>query len=460
MSKTSEMTLKGAIAVTRFGLGARPGEIETASQNPKTWLKGQINSVTTPIFPIEGLLSSPEYIFEKNALRAARKAQKDDDLAKLEVSKPFNKRYVASKEAELAARFRFGVETSMPFHERLTRFWSNHFSVSGRTRDILTAAGHEREAIRPFILGTFRDLALNAILHPSMLIYLDNVRSVGPNSIFGLIGRFRQKGLNENLAREVMELHTITPKSGYNQSDVTEFARALTGWTIAAKGQSKDLQGQTYFNAKWHEPGTRKIMGKTYFPAGKSQALAIIKNLCSHPETAKNISYKLARHFVADEPPTHLVKRLTAEFIKTDGNLKALYEILIEAPELWDIRPQKIKTPYELLTSAARYMRIENVFPTWPRDVYEGFGHTPFRAPTPEGWPDTSDAWIGPDALMKRIEWANKVAQRNSNLNARAFLKSALGDRVSEATQHSIDQAESNQQALVMVLMSPEFQRR
>ena len=453
------MTLEGAIAVTRFGLGARIGEIETASKNPKKWLRDQIYSTPAPIFPVKGLSSSKGYILEKAAFLAARKAQKDE-AAKITVSKPFNKRYRASEDAELAAHFRFGVETSMPFHERLTRFWSNHFSVSGRTRDILTAAAHEREAIRPFISGTFKDLAISAILHPSMLIYLDNIRSIGPNSIFGLVGRFRQKGLNENLAREVMELHTVTPKAGYEQSDVTEFARALTGWTIAAKNQPENLRGQTFFNAKWHEPGSRTVMGKTYLPIGKSQAMAIIKNLCSYPETAKNISYKLARHFVADKPPPDLVKKLTSEFIKTDGNLTALYEILIEAPELWEIRAQKVKTPYELLTSTARYMGIENVFPTWSSDVFEGFGQTSFRAPTPEGWADTSDAWIGPDALMKRIEWSNKVAQRNSKMDARAFLKNALGDRVSEKTKLAINQAESNQQALIMMLISPEFQRR
>ncbi len=453
------MTLKGAIAVTRFGLGARPGEIKLASQNPKKWLRDQIYSNKPPVFPVKGLRTTQGYIAEKKSLMDARKAE-SDDAVRLMVSKPFNKRYIASAQAELAARFNFGVETSLPFHERLTRFWSNHFSVSGRSRDILTAATHEREAVRPFISGKFKNLALNAILHPSMVFYLNNDKSIGPNSIVGLVVRHKQRGLNENLAREVMELHTVTPKSGYTQSDVTDFARALTGWTIAPKRHPEDLRGMIFFNSRRHEPGSRKIMGKTYLPTGKLQAVAIITDLCNHPETARNISYKLARHFTADVPPPSLVERLTKEFIKTDGDLKALYAVLIEAPELWNAPAQKIKTPNELLTSAARYMGSTKVFPTWPRDVYEGFGQTPFRAPTPEGWPDTSQAWIGPDALMKRIEWSNKVAQRNSKVDARAFLKSALGNRVSKETTQAINQAESNQQALVMMLMSPEFQRR
>ena len=405
------------------------------------------------------MLNAQGYFREKRALQLARKAQSGDD-AVLMASEPFNKRHQAWREAELAARFRYGVETSAPFNERLTRFWSNHFSISGRPRDINTATAHERESIRPFINGSFKDLAISAILHPSMLLYLNNDKSIGPNSIHGLVGRFRKKGLNENLAREIMELHTVTPQSGYTQADVTEFARALTGWTIASDNQPEEIRGTTFFHAQKHEPGSRTVMRKTYFPLGKNQALAIIRNLCSHPETAKNISYKLARHFTADTPPPSLVDKLTETFIKTDGNLNAIYIALIDAPELWHAKAHKVKTPNELLVSTARYMGINPVFPTWSKDVFAGFGQSPFSAPTPEGWPDSSKAWMGPDALMKRIEWANKVAQRNSKLDARDFLREALGPRTSKETIDIIDQAESKQQALSMVLMCPEFQRR
>ncbi len=451
------MTLEGAIAVTRFGLGARPGEITLASKDPKKWLKDQLRDPSE--FPIKNLLTSQGYILEKAALLAARKAE-TDDAAKLAVTEPFNKRYRAWAEAEHAERFRFATNSSIPFHERLTHFWSNHFTVSGRTRDILTAAAHEREAVRPFILGKFSALAESAILHPSMLIYLDNVKSIGPNSLFGLIGRIRKKGLNENLAREVMELHTVTPSAAYTQSDVTEFARALTGWTIASKRENKDFRGKAYFNPQRHEPGSRTVMGKTYFPLGPSQAKTIIRNLCEHPSTAQNIAFKLARHFTSDTPPLKLVERLRIAFIKSGGDLTTLYTVLIDSSELWNAEVQKIKTPYEMLISAARYMGIAEVFPTWPSDVYEGFGQTAFRAPTPEGWPDINRAWSGPDAIMKRIEWANKVAQRNSNLDAHEFLKGAVGLQLTTKTAEAIEQAESNQQALTMVLMCPEFQRR
>ena len=458
MSGQKNITLEGAIAVTRFGLGAQQGEIALASQNPKAWLKDQLTETVLP-FPMKGLLTSQGYILEKEALSDARKAEKSDE-AKFMVTKPFNKRFRAWYEAEQMARFRYGVHTQAPFHERLTRFWSNHFSVSGRTREVLSAAAHEREAIRPFILGSFKELAQSAILHPSMLIYLDNFISVGPNSIFGMIRRFRRKGLNENLAREVMELHTITPKANYTQTDVTEFARALTGWSVAKKKELEELGGKTYFDLKKHEPGSRKVMRKTYLPIGKNQAPAIIRDLCEHPETAKNIAYKLARHFTSDKPSPRLVKALTKSFIKTDGDLTALYKVLIQMSESWERLPQKAKTPNEMLLSAARQLGPDAVFPIGSRDVFEGFGQTAFRAPTPEGWPDISQNWLGPDALMKRIEWANKVAQRNSNFDARTFLTQALGPRITVKTLDTVNTAESNQQALILALMSPEFQRR
>ena len=454
---TANTTLEGAIAVTRFGLGARAGEIALASQNPRAWLKEQLIAPKLK-FPMERLLTSQGYLLEKEALLSARRAESSDE-AKIAVSKPFSKRYRAWHEAEQMARFRYGVQTQAPFHERLTRFWSNHFSVSSRGRDVLTASAYEREAIRPFILGSFKELAHSAILHPSMLLYLDNIRSVGPNSVFGLVGRIRRKGLNENLAREVMELHTVTPKANYTQTDVREFARALTGWTVANK-KAGDMGGKTYFDVKKHEPGSRKVMNKTYFPNGKTQATEIIRNLCEHPETAKNVAYKLARHFTSDKPPARLVKKLSQTFTETGGDLMAIYRVLIDAPETWEPPSLKTKTPNEMLLSTARQLGAENVFPTWPQDVLEGFGQAAFRAPTPEGWPDTSQDWLGPDAIMKRIEWANKVAQRNSNFDARAFLTQALGPRITVKTLDTVNAAESNQQALILALMSPEFQRR
>ena len=459
MSEQIKSTLQGAIAVTRFGLGASEGEILAASQNSIKWLKSQLNFENIKPYPMDGILTCKEYIIEEQVFKKKRKKQTDPEL-KFDIVKAYNTRNRSLITQEHITRFSYGMHASSPFHERLVRFWSNHFSVSGRNRRNLTAATHEREAIRPKILGSFYDLALSAILHPAMLLYLDNVQSVGPNSMTGLIGVLLKKGLNENLAREVMELHTITPQAKYSQNDVTEFAKALTGWSIGGSSYQKTSQGVTVFDKKSHEPGNRTVLNKTYFPLGEKQAKIIIRNLCEHPETAANIAYKLARHFISDNPPYSLVDRIRRTFIQTNGDLISIYNTLIESPEAWEPYHKKLKTPDELLISTARLIGTENTFPTAARDLYEGFGQHMHAAPTPEGWPDTLEAWLGPDAVTKRIEWANALATRIPHMDARKFLTSALGARASEKTTQMVANAESGPQALVLALMSPEFQRR
>ena len=201
-------------------------------------------------------------------------------------------------------------------------------------------------------------------------------------------------------------------------------------------------------------------MHKTYFPLGKRQAEVIIRNFCHHPATAENIATKLARHFCSDTPPKALVARLKRSFLDTQGDLKSLYKVLIDSPEPWEVTPKKLKTPDELLISTARMIGVDDVFPTWADDIYESFGQMPFRAPSPEGWADNSDAWIGPDAMFKRVEWANKLAFRQSDKNARDFLDQALGPQLKASTAQTIAEAENRQQAMALALMCPEFQRR
>lgn len=450
------MSFEGAIAVTRFGLGARDGEIDAANPSPKTWLLSQLESGNEKHATFEGLLSSTKIYEVAKAYRRERKAMTGD--AKTSASKKFGQSVQNNFQAEIKARAAYAAQTEAPFHERLTRFWSNHFSVSARNRNTrLFAGAYEREAIRPHILGSFFELANEAIFHPGMLSFLDNVSSIGPGS---RAGQRQGKGLNENLAREVLELHTVTPAASYTQADVTEFAKSLTGWTIGKKERDGGKVGKTMFNRRWHEPGTRIILGKPYSQPGKMQARAILKDIYMRPETAENVSRKLARHFVSDTPPEALVQRLKASFLKTQGDLKALYKTLIESPEVWATDAQKVKTPEDLLISTARVIGIEKVFPRRPRDTYESLAQTPFGAPTPEGWPDKAEAWMGPDAMMKRIEWANDLASRLPSLDARKFLQSALGPLVSKDTLQAVARAESGHQALVLAFMSPDFQRR
>ena len=450
------MSLEGAIAVTRFGLGARKGEIEAASLAPKDWLLGQLQPNNSSHAAFKDLKPSHEIYSFSRKYKTERKKLDGDALVK--ASSDYGKAVRQNFYAEIKARSLYAAQTETPFHERLTRFWSNHFSVSARNRNTrLFPGAYEREAIRPRILGSFYELAASAIFHPAMIVFLDNDGSVGPNSPRGKKNKI---GLNENLAREALELHTVTPAAGYSQADVTEFAKALTGWRIERRADKGRKQGHITFHKSSHEPGARTILGKRYKETEAKQALAILKDLCVRPETAQNIAHKLAVHFVSDEPPEALVAALKAEYLKTDGNLTALYKALIGSPLAWQPAAQKVKTPEELIVSAARLIGFKNVIAKRPRDTYDSLAQLPFTAPTPEGWPDKAQDWLGPDALLKRVEWANELASRMSNNDGRSFLKSALGARLSPQTLQAVARAESGQQAFAMALVSPEFQRR
>ena len=450
------MSLEGALAVTRFGLGARMGEIDIASRAPKEWLLGQLRPNTSSHAAFNGLLSSSEIYKLSRVYRDARSKVRNEDKSAL--SRTYSKAVRVNFEAEIKARSLYAAQTERPFHERLTRFWSNHFSISARNRDTrLFPGAYERESIRPQILGSFFELAISAIFHPGMLMFLDNVSSMGPRSY---TGQKRKKGLNENLAREVLELHTITPAAGYSQSDVTEFAKALTGWSIERKESVETVQGKLTFNSRWHEPGTRKLLGKKYKQKGPSQAVAILKDLCKRPETAQNIAYKLAAHFVSDVPPQALVDDLKRSFLTSNGDLTALYKTLINSPHAWSPTAQKVKTPEELIISTSRMIGYKSIIAKRAKDTYDSLAQHPFTAPTPEGWSDMAKDWIGPDAILKRIEWANELSSRLPKMDARSFLKSALGARLRADTLDKVSRAESGQQAFVLALMSPDFQRR
>ena len=209
-----------------------------------------------------------------------------------------------------------------------------------------------------------------------------------------------------------------------------------------------------------HESGARSVLGRRYSEDGKAQATMILADLCRHPETAKNVCFKLARHFVSDTPPPTLTDRLTDTFLKTDGDLQSVYQTLVGSTEAWEDAPKKLKTPDELLTSTARLIGVRRVHAGDPRSVYESLAQRPFAAPSPEGWPDTAEAWLTPDSLMKRIEWANRVAERSDQIDARTLLKEATGPLARADTIRMIERAESGAQATAIALMSPDFQRR
>ncbi|WP_309557516.1 DUF1800 domain-containing protein [Erythrobacter fulvus] len=371
---------------------------------------------------------------------------------------------------DLAVRVNVAVASPAPMVERLVHFWSNHFSVSvGKPGTQFEVGPHEFGAIRPHVLGRFVDLLKAAVLHPAMLLYLDQFQSIGPGSTAGQRRGRRAnaqgpRGLNENLAREILELHTLGVDGGYSQADVTEFARALTGWTVPGVGRvgrfAEDQPGGAAFVALAHEPGARTILGRRYGAGGPEQAMAILDDLAAHPATARHIATKLARHFAGDDPPASLAARLEAEFLKTGGDLASLTRTLIAAPEVWVCGPVKFRAPFEWFIAAARLSGIDALPPQRIARVLNELGQSPWRAPSPAGYDDLAASWAAPDVLLRRAELAERMAQGAPADDVLARAEAAFPDALSHTTRTMLKRAESGRQALALLLVAPEMMRR
>jgi len=372
---------------------------------------------------------------------------------------------------DIGVRVNTTLASPAPMVERLVHFWSNHFSVSvGKPGTQFEAGPHEFTAIRPHVLGRFSDMLKAAVLHPAMLIYLDQFQSIGPNAPFAqrraLRGgdQQRPRGLNENLAREVLELHTLGVGGGYAQADVTELARALTGWTVPGIGRvgrfAQNQPSGAAFVALVHEPGGRSVLGLSY-PAGEAkQALAILDDLAAHPATARHIATKFARHFAGDTPPPALVARLEADFLRSGGDLASLTRALINAPEAWAQGPVKFRTPFEWLVASLRLTGTEALPAQRIVGALTQLGQAPWRAPSPAGYDDLAASWAGPDALIRRVELAERIARNAPQDGVIARAEAAFPGALGEATLTQLKRAESGQQALALLLVSPEMMRR
>jgi uncharacterized protein (DUF1800 family) len=468
--------INAAIAATRFGLGAQPGELEATRPDPRGFLMAQIRPEGADQ-PLGNLGNSAQNLTVFEGLRRERRELKGEDAAAAgaDTLKQIQAQIRSMAIEEMVARGRLAATTHAAFRERWTLFWSNHFTVSAVKGTVAPIAGaFEREAIRPHVFGRFEDLLLASSQHPAMLLYLDQAASIGPDSMAGQSaqGRKRQAGLNENLAREIMELHTLGVRSGYTQADVTEFARALTGWSVgrqrAAQGSGRqpfepELPGAFFFRAAAHEPGTRRVLGRDYGQDGYAQGHAVLADLAANPATARHIAQKIAIHFVADDPPPALVERLKKSFTGSGGRLDTLAQTLIDSPEAWTPAAAKFKTPYEFLVST---WRVSGATPDLddPRKFagsLTALGQRPFSAPSPKGWADDAAEWTSPDGLIKRMAWSEVAAKvMATNLDPVQFARSALGARLSPEAATAIARAETRPEAFAVLLMSPEFQRR
>ena len=354
---------------------------------------------------------------------------------------------------EAKARYRAAINAEIGLVERLVWFWSNHFCVSFDST--VMAGAHEREAIRPHVLGRFADMLLAVEGHPAMLLYLDNAQSIGPASVFGIN---TDRGLNENLAREILELHTLGVRTVYTQADVTNFAKVITGWTILPTNLNPEHGGEFVFNRRMHEPAPQTLIGNTYPDTGIEQGRGVLADLARHPATARHVSTKLARHFIADDPPPELVDLLTQRFLDTDGDLKEVAKTLVGAPQSWSPEQAKIKRPGEWIVAARRATGTQGQIEAMTR-VQALLGESLWRPPAPKGFSDDNAAWL--DGLALRLDSANAFAQNvGADIDPQALVDVALGPLASDETRRTIARAESKPQALAFLLMAPEFQRR
>jgi uncharacterized protein (DUF1800 family) len=483
-----------ATASARYGFGARPDDRQ--DRDVRRELLGQLDRYEARP---EAYIAAPtrttvsadliDYLEKTRAGRMAMKqgarpsmaedADPAASAATVEQSMKVTQRYarqVARSQyvALIGARANAALITPSPFVERLVHFWANHFAISAEKITVTALGGLlEAEAIRPHVLGKFGDMLQAVERHPAMLLYLDQAQSIGPDSPIGrqrAARGGRKVGLNENLAREIMELHTLGVRAGYSQADVTELARALTGWTVAglAGGLAQRAlgvdaaPGAFAFARPLHQPGARMIMGRRYAEGGEAQASAILADLATHPKTAKYVATKLARHFTSDTPPPALVERLSASFLKTGGQLSDLYRILIDAPEVAASAGSKFKTPWDWWISAARATGAQDADGRAVAAVMRQLGQPVWQPGSPAGFDDVAASWAGPDALMRRAEVAARMATRagEATFQISNLAKSILPSGGRATTLAALARAESSTEGLSMLLVAPEFMRR
>lgn len=477
------MSPAAAIAANRFGLGARATDAPIT--DPQRWLIDQFGKFEIRPAAIAGTDGSAamarqfrEYLAQIRPFIAAKTEPrtidttmpagtadpKQEDAIRRELRRQYRDNYGD----QVRARVISAITTDAPFAERLVHFWANHFAVSADKLQTIGLAGTlEFEAIRPNITGTFGDLLMAVETHPAMLLYLDQAQSIGPDSLLGEAARRRnarrQPGLNENLAREILELHTLGV-GNYAQADVQELARGLTGFSIGGFVRRpigiEAPDGAFVFQPGWHQPGERVLLGKTYREAGLAQPRAMLADLAVHPATARHLATKLARHFVADNPPQAVIDRLAAAHIASGGDLMALYRVLIDAPESWATATPKFKTPWDWTVSALRATGTRTADLRVAIALTE-LGQPVWRPGSPAGWDDIAASWAAPDALLRRVETAGRLAAATgSQVDARALAPKILPGVLTPATAQAIARAETGPQALALLLASPEFLRR
>ena len=450
------MALSETILNTRFGYGIRPGSARMTSIN------GALRGLTVAD-PLDRRFRRPSMqdrieIHEK--IQAAKRDERDKVSgaeAHFKAAQNESRSWVTE---DMRAYFSRAALSEHGFKERLVAFWSDHFTVSGKNQRVLLALGaYTDEAIRMNVAGSFADILKAVVTHPGMLLYLDQVTSFGPNSA---VGKRSGRGLNENLAREILELHTLGVDGSYTQDDVRQFAELLTGLRVNSDG--------FFYDARAAEPGAEQILGKTYGDGGGlKDILAFLDDLAVHPDTAAHISRKLAVHFISENPPEDLVNAITKTYRDAGGDLMSIYKTLLEHPASAAPMGGKVKWPTEYVISTIRALDLAEEFTELrPREVrnalqspMQAMGMNIFRPSGPDGWSEVAADWITPPALAARIEWAIEIAKTYGQAtDPRELLTQVLGDGASNELQVAVAGAESKWEGVALLLVSPEFNRR
>ena len=443
-----------APAVAMNAGSMNPGSMNPGGMNPGTMNAPAMNSgANDMMMPKADMAMQPRPDTAKMEAGKVDMAKPDAAKRKLSMEQEIFR-------SEALARFQHAIAAEAGLIDRLVWFWSNHFCVSVAKSQFsrVTAGNLEREAIRPHVLGHFGEMLKAVEQHPAMLHYLDNQQSVGPNS---KAGQNRKKGLNENLAREIMELHSLGVGGGYSQADVTSLARIITGWSVHGREVKNAEPGTFAFNANAHEPGDQTVLGKVYAANGIAQGEAVLSDLARHKATAKHIAFKLARHFVADVPPASLVERLSQVFLQSDGDLKAVTLALLDADEAWNAPLTKLRSPAEFLVAVARATGRNMDDPGQLLNGLNALGQPLWQPSGPNGFGDTVDTWASAEGMKLRLDVASNLARQVKDLgNPLDVLDAVSGAAASSLTKEAIARAESKQQGFAILLMSPEFQRR
>ena len=427
-------------AMIRFGLGRRGDEPLPA--DPHAWLAAQLSAPDPALWPatLPGTSDALLLLREQRRLKPPPGASLIEPIFR----------------AEAAAQLGALLTSEAPFRERLVWFWANHFTVStrqGATRALVGA--YVRETIRPHVTARFADMLLAVMRSPAMLMYLDNQASVGPDSV---AGQRSGRGLNENLARECLELHTLGVHGGYSQADVTAFAQVLTGWSIDHAAAAPGF----VFKPGAHEPGDRMLLGRM-MPQGEDGGVVALDMLATHPATYRHLATQLVTHFVSDTPPPDDVARIASVLHDSQGDLGAASLALTQLDGAW--RPlAKFRAPLDYAVAVCRALALPPEALADHPGMLQSLGQPLWAAPLPNGWPDRQGDWASPGGMLSRIDWSYDMSGRAApDASAReplAIAQASLGPLLRPQTETAILHAGDRRDALTLLFSSPEFQRR